>query len=289
MGQGPEKKAPQRKKPLRVPGPSRAEILPCHAGNLSPCPCPRSPINGLAETWPSGRRHAPAKGADPKGSRGFESLRLRHPPHDICALSVRRGNFPLFPGVSTVSRCRRRHHLPSSPAFPPRVSAPGRTGSVCPECKNGEVSGSMEVFGPFARLLSLNHCLMSVDYGRIPCSLGTGNRKRRIRDQISPDRDSNPRRGDRAKQRIRATGLRGRSIILPGHSEIEPDHQRSTAPERLVAGAPVPGLVGGRCMSTHATRQPGWIHEIIPSRDLCNGTVQRRTEVGASFRALRAD
>ena len=31
-----------------------------------------------AETWPSGRRHTPAKGAGPKGSRGFESLRLRH-------------------------------------------------------------------------------------------------------------------------------------------------------------------------------------------------------------------
>ena len=30
------------------------------------------------ETWPSGRRHTPAKGADGKPSRGFESLRLRH-------------------------------------------------------------------------------------------------------------------------------------------------------------------------------------------------------------------
>lgn len=45
---------------------------------LSPCPRPEAPINGQAETWPSGRRHAPAKGADGKPSRGFESLRLRH-------------------------------------------------------------------------------------------------------------------------------------------------------------------------------------------------------------------
>jgi hypothetical protein len=37
-----------------------------------------SPVNGSAETWPSGRRHTPAKGADGKSSRGFESLRLRH-------------------------------------------------------------------------------------------------------------------------------------------------------------------------------------------------------------------
>ena len=44
----------------------------------SPCfPVPR-PLYGAAETWPSGRRHTPAKGADGKPSRGFESLRLRH-------------------------------------------------------------------------------------------------------------------------------------------------------------------------------------------------------------------
>jgi hypothetical protein len=28
--------------------------------------------------WPSGRRRSPAKGVGPKGSRGFESHRLRH-------------------------------------------------------------------------------------------------------------------------------------------------------------------------------------------------------------------
>ena len=33
-----------------------------------------------AETWPSGRRRSPAKGVGPEGSRGFESLRLRHLP-----------------------------------------------------------------------------------------------------------------------------------------------------------------------------------------------------------------
>ena len=33
-----------------------------------------------AETWPSGRRRSPAKGVGGKPSRGFESLRLRHPP-----------------------------------------------------------------------------------------------------------------------------------------------------------------------------------------------------------------
>ena len=33
-----------------------------------------------AEMWPSGRRRSPAKGVGPKGSRGFESHRLRHLP-----------------------------------------------------------------------------------------------------------------------------------------------------------------------------------------------------------------
>ncbi len=35
-------------------------------------------IYGSAEMWPSGRRRSPAKGVGPEGSRGFESLRLRH-------------------------------------------------------------------------------------------------------------------------------------------------------------------------------------------------------------------
>ena len=37
-------------------------------------------IDPPTETWPSGRRRSPAKGVGPEGSRGFESLRLRHPP-----------------------------------------------------------------------------------------------------------------------------------------------------------------------------------------------------------------
>ena len=35
-------------------------------------------VDPTAETWPSGRRRSPAKGVGPEGSRGFESLRLRH-------------------------------------------------------------------------------------------------------------------------------------------------------------------------------------------------------------------
>lgn len=35
-------------------------------------------LDPAAETWPSGRRHTPAKGAGGKPPRGFESLRLRH-------------------------------------------------------------------------------------------------------------------------------------------------------------------------------------------------------------------
>ena len=51
-------------------------------------------IDTAVETWPSGRRRSPAKGVGPEGSRGFESLRLRHLPfmldhhrlHDIAYL-----------------------------------------------------------------------------------------------------------------------------------------------------------------------------------------------------------
>ena len=39
-----------------------------------------APLYPSSETWPSGRRHTPAKGADGEPSRGFESLRLRHLP-----------------------------------------------------------------------------------------------------------------------------------------------------------------------------------------------------------------
>ena len=52
------------------------------------CPCPpcSAQIDGSAETWPSGRRRSPAKGVGPEGSRGFESLRLRHQPRFLTYL-----------------------------------------------------------------------------------------------------------------------------------------------------------------------------------------------------------
>ena len=55
-------------------------FCPKRPKNLILCSCPhlKSRINPQVETWPSGRRHTPAKGADGKPSRGFESLRLRH-------------------------------------------------------------------------------------------------------------------------------------------------------------------------------------------------------------------
>ena len=45
---------------------------------ISPCPSGATSLDGSTETWPSGRRRSPAKGVGPEGSRGFESLRLRH-------------------------------------------------------------------------------------------------------------------------------------------------------------------------------------------------------------------
>ncbi len=44
---------------------------------------PLARIYPSAETWPSGRRRSPAKGVGPEGSRGFESLRLRHIPLNL--------------------------------------------------------------------------------------------------------------------------------------------------------------------------------------------------------------
>ena len=49
-----------------------------HPGSINACPPQTPPLNGSTETWPSGRRRSPAKGVGPEGSRGFESLRLRH-------------------------------------------------------------------------------------------------------------------------------------------------------------------------------------------------------------------
>ncbi len=45
---------------------------------ISACRASGPPLDPTAETWPSGRRRSPAKGVGPKGSRGFESHRLRH-------------------------------------------------------------------------------------------------------------------------------------------------------------------------------------------------------------------
>lgn len=57
---------------------------------------------------------------------------------------------------------------------------------------------------------------------------------------------------------------------LPLHGGVEPDRQRASALERLVIGGPVPGLVGRGCRSAHAIQLRRWIHEMNPSRDLCN-------------------
>ena len=56
--------------------------MPAYVGRIGvllSCVSEKPPLNGSAEMWPSGRRRSPAKGVGPEGSRGFESLRLRHP------------------------------------------------------------------------------------------------------------------------------------------------------------------------------------------------------------------
>ena len=67
--------------------PSPAKSRRCEAPGRIEAPCgfrlvfPRLDlIHAPSEWWPSGRRHTPAKGADRKRSRGFESLPLRHLP-----------------------------------------------------------------------------------------------------------------------------------------------------------------------------------------------------------------
>ena len=63
---------------LETSGQSRFAHRPAQSA-VSPCFLRSRPLDTALETWPSGRRHTPAKGADGKPSRGFESLRLRHP------------------------------------------------------------------------------------------------------------------------------------------------------------------------------------------------------------------
>ena len=48
--------------------------------SFSTCILLKAPLGRPAETWPRGRRRSPAKGVGEESSRGFESLRLRHPP-----------------------------------------------------------------------------------------------------------------------------------------------------------------------------------------------------------------
>lgn len=69
-----------------------------------------------------------------------------------------------------------------------------------------------------------------------------------------------------------STTLAGRRRF-PDHGGVEPDRQRAAALQRFVIGRPVPGLVGRRCRSAHAFQLPCWIHEMNPSRDLCNRAV----------------
>jgi hypothetical protein len=82
--------------------------------------------------WPSGRRRSPAKGVGPKGSRGFESHRLRHYT-DLCpkftAFANKSARFPCFARGTLVVR-RRKTSLPLSCPGQPR-SLLGR-GSVPP-------------------------------------------------------------------------------------------------------------------------------------------------------------
>lgn len=72
---------------------------------------------------------------------------------------------PCFRGVSGVRRLKRRHEPPFISAFPPAVSAPPTPRSVCPHCKNREITGNIGLFRHFARLFILNIDAISVGYG----------------------------------------------------------------------------------------------------------------------------
>ena len=65
-----------------------------------------------------------------KGSRGFESLRLRHPPLDSPALSFIAVIYAVFPGVRQVGNWQRRSLPRNVPAFPGCVSGLDVAGSV---------------------------------------------------------------------------------------------------------------------------------------------------------------
>jgi hypothetical protein len=72
-----------------------------------------------AEMWPSGRRRSPAKGVGPKGSRGFESHRLRHLTPRISLFSLHRG------GSGAMCGCLHGRSRPKGAVCPPR-DASGR-------------------------------------------------------------------------------------------------------------------------------------------------------------------
>ena len=61
----------------RAPARRQTDLV---TAQFSACGAGMTSLNGATEMWPSGRRRSPAKGVGPKGSRGFESHRLRHPP-----------------------------------------------------------------------------------------------------------------------------------------------------------------------------------------------------------------
>ncbi len=169
---------------LRQDNPTRAlpQLIP---HRFPPCPHLTASLNGQTELWPSGRRHTPAKGAGGEPSRGFESLRLRHQPLEIPALSVPTGNSPLFPHLRSVFLPRRRHQPPLISSFAPRVSTRHAPRSVCPRDKYRELTGNIRFLVPFWCFSTRNPRAFSVGYGRIPCSSGTGNLNRPIR-EINP-------------------------------------------------------------------------------------------------------
>jgi hypothetical protein len=76
---------------------------------------------------------------------------------------------------------------------------------------------------------------------------------------------------------------------MPGHGGIEPERKRAAALQRFIVGWPVPGLGGGECGSAHATQLPRWVHNMNPSRDLCNRAVYRsHCPLGHLWRAVAA-
>ena len=85
------------------------------------------------ETWPSGRRRSPAKGVGPKGSRGFESHRLRQP-GSAPGIGVRTGVHPRLHSWCRSFTVRR--------SWSPRRDRRTRP-SAFPPASTGEVDGTV--------------------------------------------------------------------------------------------------------------------------------------------------